>query len=84
MVIANGQTDKIVGAVELKFTIDGDEITTRIRVLNSINYDIILVIDSMEHLQIRINFEDRTRSILLKVSLTPSIPKTRTLVQFTQ
>ena len=60
MVMANGQTDKIGGEVELTFTIDGEEITTRIRVLNSLNYDIILGMDLMERLRMRINFEDRT------------------------
>ena len=60
MVMANGQTDKIVGEVELTFTIDGDEVTTRIRVSNSLNYDIILGMDLMERLQMRINFENRT------------------------
>ena len=50
MVMANGQTDKIVGEVELTFTIDGDEVTTRIRVSNSLNYDIILGMDLMERL----------------------------------
>ena len=60
MVMANGQTDKIVGEVELTFTIDGEEITSRIRVSNSLNYDIILGMDLMERLQMRINFEDRT------------------------
>ena len=58
--MANGQTDKIVGEVELTFTIDGDEVTTRIRVSNSLNYDIILGMDLTERLQMRINFEDRT------------------------
>ena len=60
MVMANGQTDKIVGEVELTFTIDGEEITSRIRVSNSLNYDIILEMDLMGRLQMRINFEDRT------------------------
>ena len=56
----NGRTDKIEGEVELTFTIDGEEITTRIRVSNSLNYDIILGMDLMDHLQMRIHFEDRT------------------------
>ena len=60
MVMTNGQTDKIVGEVELTFTMDGDEVTTRIRVSNSLNYDIILGMDFMERLQMRINFEERT------------------------
>ena len=52
MVMANGQTDKIVGEVELTFTIDGEEITGRVRVSNALNYDIILGMDLMERLQI--------------------------------
>ena len=60
MIMANGQTDKIGGEVELTFTIDEEEITTHIRVSNSLNYDIILGMDLMERLQMRINFEDRT------------------------
>ena len=60
MVMANGQTDKIAGEVELTFTLDGEEITSRIRVSNSLNYDIILGMNLMERLQMRINFEDQT------------------------
>ena len=44
----------------MTFTIDGDEVTTRIRVSNSRNYGIILGMDHMERLQMQINFEDRT------------------------
>ena len=61
MVMANGQTDKIVGEVNLTFMIEeGEKISTRIRVSNSLNYDIILGMDLMGRLQMRINFEDRT------------------------
>ena len=48
LAMANGQTDKTVGEVELTFTIDGDEVTTSIRVSNSLNYDIILGLDLMD------------------------------------
>ena len=81
MVMANGQTDKIVGEVELMFAIDGEEITSRIRVSNSLNYDIILGMDLMERLQMRINFEDRTwYTKRYRLSFLPQ--KTRTLVPF--
>ena len=54
----NCQTVKIVGEVE--FTIDGGEVTTRIMVSNSLNYDIRLGMNLIKRLQMRINFEDRT------------------------
>ena len=83
MVMANGQTDKIGGEVELIFTIDVEEITTHIRVSNSLNYDIILGMDLME----RPIFESISKiefRKLQKVPFIPVTPKTRTLVPFMQ
>ena len=83
MVMANGQTDKIGGEVELIFTIDVEEITTHIRVSNSLNYDIILGMDLME----RPIFESISKiefRKLQKVPFIPVTPKTRILVPFMQ
>ena len=74
MVIANGQTDKIGGEVELTYTIDGEEITTRIRVSNSLNYDIILGMDLMERRQMRFRRSNLVHFKRYRSSLLPQKP----------